>query len=299
MNTKQPQPLQKGDIVAIVATARKINRKDLQFAVELLENWGLNVVFGKTIGLDCDQYAGEDADRIIDFQQAIDDASIKAIWCARGGYGTVRMIDAIDFSNFIENPKWVIGFSDPTVIHSHLHTLGVQTLHAIMPITVEKATDDAKNSLKNALFGKANTYEVLGHSSNKKGAGIGELVGGNLSVLYSLLGSKSAITTDGKILFIEDLDEYLYHIDRMMLNLKRNGYLNNLKGLIIGGMTKMHDNTIPFGKNAKEIILDAVSDYSYPVCFDFPAGHMRDNRCLVMGKKMILKVGEAVTLEEK
>ncbi len=299
MNTKQPQNLQKGDIVAIVATARKINRKDLQFAVELLEKWGLNVVFGKTIGLECDQYAGEDMDRITDFQQALDDDSIKAIWCARGGYGTVRIIDEIDFSKFVTNPKWVIGFSDPTVLHSHLHTLGVQTLHAIMPITVENATDAAKKSLRNGLFGIKNNYQIEAHSSNKKGSGEGELVGGNLSVLYSLLGSKSAIKTDGKILFLEDLDEYLYHIDRMMMNLKRNGYLNKLKGLVVGGLTKMHDNTIPFGKNAKEIILDAVSDYNYPVCFDFPAGHMRDNRCLTFGKTVTLKVDDIVRLEEK
>ena len=153
MNTKQPQPLQKGDLVAIVATARKINREELQFAAELLESWGLNVVFGKTIGLACNQYAGDDNDRMLDLQHAMNEDSIKAIWCARGGYGTVRIIDGLDFTPFLNNPKWVVGFSDATVLHSHIHNLGVQTLHGIMPITVKSATNDAKNSLKNSLFG--------------------------------------------------------------------------------------------------------------------------------------------------
>lgn len=298
MNTKQPQPLQKGDLVAIVATARKINREELQFAAELLESWGLNVVFGKTIGLECNQYAGEDNDRILDLQHAMDEDSIKAVWCARGGYGTVRIIDDLDFTKFINNPKWVVGFSDVTVLHSHIHNLGVQTLHGIMPVTVKSATKEAKNSLKNSLFGIQNSYTIPAEKSNKNGCGTGELIGGNLSILYSLLGSKSSVNTTGKILFIEDLDEYVYHIDRMLVNLRRNGYFDNLQGLIVGGMTKMHDNTIPFGKNAQEIILDTVKAYNFPVCFNFPAGHLKDNRALVLGEHVTLDVGEIVTLDK-
>jgi muramoyltetrapeptide carboxypeptidase len=295
MNLTQPQALQRGDLVAIVTTARKIDKDAVQLAIELLESWGLNVVLGKTIGLEDNQYGGKDLDRVTDFKQAMDDPAVKAIWCARGGYGTVRIIDALDFTEFVKNPKWVIGFSDVTVLHSHLHNLGVQTLHAIMPITVEGNTIEALESLKNDVFGKENTYKIPSELGNKTGEGTGELVGGNLSMLYSLLGSKSAIETSGKILFVEDLDEYLYHIDRMLMNLKRNGYFDNLKGLVVGGMTKMHDNDIPFGKTAEEIILDAVSDYDFPVTFNFPAGHVKDNRSLHFGKTVEFTVTSSST----
>ena len=295
MNSTQPQVLQRGDLVAIVTTARKIDKEDIQLAIELLESWGLNVVLGKTIGLEDNQYGGTDLDRTIDFQQAMNDPAVKAIWCARGGYGTVRIIDALDFTEFVKVPKWVIGFSDVTVLHSHLHNLGVETLHAIMPITVEGNTIEALESLKNDVFGKANSHKIPSEFGNKVGDGTGVLVGGNLSMLYSLLGSKSAIDTTDKILFIEDLDEYLYHIDRMLMNLKRNGYFKELKGLVVGGMTKMHDNDIPFGKTAKEIILDAVKDYNFPVAFNFPAGHVKDNRSLHFGKTVEFTVTPAST----
>ncbi|MGB0895817.1 MAG: S66 peptidase family protein [Flavobacteriaceae bacterium] len=292
---KQPQALQRGDLVAIVTTARKIDKDAVQLAIELLESWGLNVVLGRTIGLEDNQYGGTDSDRAIDFQQAMDDPVVKAIWCARGGYGTVRIIDALDFTEFVKQPKWVIGFSDVTVLHSHLHNIGVQTLHAIMPITVEGNTIDAITSLKNDLFGMPNNYELPFEVGNKLGKETGVLIGGNLSMLYSLLGSKSAIDTTDKILFIEDLDEYLYHIDRMMMNLKRNGYFDNLKGLIVGGMTKMHDNDIPFGKTAEEIILDAVAGYNFPVAFNVPAGHVKDNRSLHFGETVEFNVTDSAT----
>lgn len=295
MNPKQPKKLQRGDLVAVVTTARKIDKEDIQLAIELLESWGLNVVLGKTIGLEDNQYGGTDSDRAKDFQQAMDDPAVKAIWCARGGYGTVRIIDSLDFTKFIKNPKYVIGFSDVTVLHSHLHNLGVQTLHAIMPITVEGNTIEALESLKNDVFGETNVYKIPSELGNKVGKGTGVLVGGNLSMLYSLLGSKSAIDTAGKILFIEDLDEYLYHIDRMLMNLKRNGYFDGLKGLVVGGMTKMNDNDIPFGKNAEDIILDAVSDHDFPVAFNFPAGHVKDNRSLHFGKTVAFTVTNSAT----
>jgi len=295
MNTKQPQSLQRGDLVAIVTTARKIDREDIQKAIELIESWGLNAVVGKTIGKADHQFGGTDADRISDFQETMNNDAIKAIWCARGGYGTVRIIDALDFSKFLTNPKWVVGFSDVTALHSHLHNLGVHTIHGLMPITVESSTPEAIDSLKNALFGDAIKHDIPCESQNKYGKGEGKLVGGNLSMLYSLLGSNSAIKTDAKILFIEDLDEYLYHVDRMMMNLKRNGYFNNLKGLIVGGMTNMNDNTIPFGKTAEEIILDNIKEFNFPVCFNFPAGHLKDNRALELGRTVEFSVSKKST----
>ena len=295
MNIKQPQHLQQGDLVAIVTTARKIDRTAIQKAIELLESWGLNAVIGKTIGKADHQFGGTDADRTTDFQEAMNNDAIKAIWCARGGYGTVRILDTLDFSTLLKNPKWVIGFSDVTALHSHFHNLGVHTIHGAMPITVKGNTSESLTSLKNCLFGLPISYQIPCESMNKLGNGKGALVGGNLSMLYSLLGSSSAIKTDDKILFIEDLDEYLYHVDRMMINLKRNGYFNNLKGLVVGGMTKMNDNTIPFGKTAEEIILDTIKEFDFPVCFNFPAGHLKDNRALEFGRLIDFNVSKKQT----
>jgi muramoyltetrapeptide carboxypeptidase len=292
-----PPYLKKGDTVALVCTARKFNPEEAQPAIELLQSWGLNVKLGKTIGLDNFQLGGSDEERANDFQEMLDNPEIKAIWCARGGYGTVRIIDKINFSNFQNNPKWIMGFSDVTVLHSHIQNLGVATLHSIMPFSVPKADDKAKESLKKALFGEAISYEVQNSTYNKKGKTTGTLVGGNLSILYSLLGSKSSINTTDKILFIEDLDEYLYHVDRMMMNLKRNGYFDKIKGIIVGGMTDMHDNSIPFGRNASEIILDITQEYNIPICFDFPAGHLSDNRALIFGKEIRFEVGQSTKVE--
>ncbi|MCF6182948.1 LD-carboxypeptidase [Lutibacter sp.] len=288
----QPNYLQKNDTVAIVSTARKISLQEIKSAIKLLESWGLKVVVGKTIGLEENQLAGSDEKRTNDFQKMLDNPEIKAIWCARGGYGTVRIIDALDFTKFKKNPKWIIGYSDATVLHNHLNNLGLETLHATMPINIPKNSNEAITTLKNSLFGKKLIYNITSSKKNKIGKASGELIGGNLSVIYSLLGSKSSLNTANKILFIEDLDEYLYHIDRMMINLKRNGYFENLKGLIVGSMTDMHDNKIPFGKTAKEIILDIISEYDFPVVFDFPAGHIADNRTLILGRKIMLEVDE-------
>jgi len=288
----QPNYLQKGDTVAIVSTARKISSDQIIAAIKLLEKWGLNVVVGNTIGLEDHQFAGNDEARINDFQQLLNNPKVKAIWCARGGYGTVRLVDKLNFSAFKKQPKWIVGYSDVTVLHSHIHNFGIETLHATMPINLENNSKQSIETLKKSLFGKNLSYEIPADEKNKSGNASGELVGGNLSVLYSLLGSHSSINTDGKILFIEDLDEYLYHIDRMLMNLKRNGYFDNLKGLVVGGMTDMHDNEIPFGKTAEEIILDCVSEYDFPVIFNFPAGHLDDNRALIFGRKVTLDSGK-------
>ncbi len=292
-----PAYLKPGDQVGIVSTARKIDRDQIKEGISFIKELGLVPVIGKTIGLQDDQYAGSDYDRQDDLQHMLNNPDIKAIWCAKGGYGTVRIIDNIDFYRFAKNPKWIVGYSDVTVLHSHIHKLGVETLHAIMPYGFEDNSIASKESLGDALFGRKVKYEINTAPLNRNGSATGEVVGGNISILYSLCGSPSAITTDGKILFIEDLDEYLYHVDRMMVNLKRNGLLKNLSGLIVGGLTRMHDNRVPFGKNAQQIIMDAVKDFDYPVCFDFPAGHLDDNRTLIMGRNAKLDIEDTgVTL---
>jgi muramoyltetrapeptide carboxypeptidase len=280
-----PPYLQKGDTIAIVATARKNIDDNLKFATDLLTSWGLNVKVGSTIGLDVNQLAGTDEQRAKDFQEQMDNPNIKAIWCVRGGYGTVRMIDLLDFTKFKKSPKWIIGFSDVTVLHNHLNTMGYQSIHGIMPVS-SKASEEAKESLRKSMFGEHLEYKIDTYDMNRYGKASGELVGGNLSILYSLLGSKSAIDCKDKILFMEDLDEYLYHIDRMMMNLKRCGCLENLKGIVVGSMTKMKDNDIPWGKDALEIIQDVTKNLKIPVIYNFPAGHISDNRALILGSKV-------------
>lgn len=294
-----PPYLKRGNTVAIVSTARKITEAEVQPALELLKSWGMKAILGNTIGAENNQFAGDDALRAADFQSMLDNPEVKAIWCARGGYGTVRIIDKLDFSNFLKLPKWIVGYSDITVFHSHIHKLGMATLHAQMCLEIENKTEATRETLRKALFGEEYTIEYSSqHLLNRTGEAKGQLVGGNLSMLYSLCGTPSALDTKGKILFLEDLDEHLYHIDRMMQNLQRNGMLKDLAGLIVGGMSDMKDHTKehgfatdrPFGKTAEEIIYDAVKKYSYPICFNFPAGHIKDNRALVMGRMSNLKI---------
>ncbi len=286
---KTPEFLQKGDKVGIIATARKISKAEIIPATELLKKWGLEVVFGKHLFTENNQFAGTDEERAFDLQTMLDDVTIKAIIVARGGYGTVRIIDKIDFTSFIKQPKWIVGYSDVTVLHSHVHTLNIETIHATMPINFLK-NEQATESLHSALFAKKLEYYVAPSSLNRLGQTQAILVGGNLSLIYSLIGSPSEIDTAGKILFLEDLDEYLYHVDRMMMTLKRAGKLTHLAGLVIGGMTDMKDNTIPFGKTAEELIFDAVKEYHYPVCFNFPAGHVDKNMALFLGSTISLEV---------
>jgi muramoyltetrapeptide carboxypeptidase len=288
---KIPPSLQKGDTIVILATARKNIDDNLKPAIDLLHSWGLEVVIGKTIGLDNNQLAGTDAQRAEDFQHQLDNPNIKAIWCVKGGYGTVRMIDLLDFTKFKQNPKWIVGFSDVTVLHSYINKMNIATIHGPMPITVERATPETIESLRKALFGESLKYEIPFDAANKLGNAKGEIVGGNLSILYSLMGSNAQIDCKGKILFIEDIDEYLYHIDRMMMSLKRCGCFDDLNGLIVGGMTKMRDNDIPWGKNANQIIEEITRKYSFPIVYNFPAGHFRDNRALIFGKQVSLELG--------
>ncbi len=288
-----PPFLSHDDLVAIVATARKITPVELAGAVQLLEDAGLRVRFGDTIGLVNNQLAGSDVARATDLNKQLADPEVKAILCARGGYGSVRMVDGVDWSLLKTQPKWIIGFSDVTVLHAHAHKhTGIATLHAEMAFNFGKEGKDPLSftALLQVLQGHTVDYPLVPHRFNRGKSLQGELVGGNLSVLYSLLGSSSMPDLKGKILFLEDLDEYLYHMDRMMMGLKRAGKLAGLAGLIVGGMTDMKDNAIAFGRDAEQIVFDAVDEYGYPLLFGFPAGHTALNMPIVFGGEIELRI---------
>jgi len=293
-----PQLLKNGDTVAIVAPAGKIASVKVDAARNILESWDLQVVLGSNLFKDHHQYAATDDERLADLQNAMDDPEIKAVLFARGGYGVIRILDRIDFSGFRKSPKWLIGFSDITVFHSHLYSqFGIMAIHG--PMAAGLTDPISAESLRNVLFGKPLHYEIESHPLNRNGKARGILVGGNLAILCSLIGTASEIGTKGKILFIEDVGEYLYRLDRMMWHLKRSGKLDGLKGLIVGGMTDMKDNDPPFGKSPYEIVAEAVKDYNYPVCFGFPAGHQTNNRALIIGKSAELVVEEKVTFLQR
>jgi len=283
--------LKKGDKIAITCPAKKLPNP-MDDAVALLESWGLEVILGETLSASYHQFAGDDDLRARDLQRFIDDDSIKAIIAARGGYGTIRMIDKVDFSRFKTNPKWLIGFSDITVLHAHLfanyHT---STIHGQMPVNIPDASKYSLDTLRKALFGEKFAYELNPHPLNRPGETSGTLIGGNLSLLIALMGSVSDYSYDGGILFIEDVGEYLYSVDRMIRALDRAGKLKNLAGLIVGGFTELKDNDIPFGQTVPEIVMDVVAKYNYPVCFEFPAGHIPDNQSLILGETLNLTVG--------
>ena len=287
-----PPPLKKGDKIAITCPAKKLP-VPMTDAIKLLQSWGLEVILGETIGASYHQFAGDDDLRARDLQRFIDDNSIKAIIAARGGYGTIRMIDKVDFGRFAQNPKWLVGFSDITVLHTHLFAnYGAQTIHGQMPVNIPDASAHSLETLRKALFGEDLNYQFTSNALNRSGEASGILVGGNLSLLVAVSGSVSDLDYNGKILFIEDVGEYLYSIDRMIRNLKRAGKLKNLAGLIVGGFTDVKDNDIPFGQTVPEIIMDVVKEYNYPVCFDFPAGHIPDNCSLTLGKTLHLSVNK-------
>ncbi|MFD2514690.1 LD-carboxypeptidase [Pontibacter locisalis] len=285
--------LKPGDKIAITATARKITYPEIEMAISIFESWGLEVVLGQSIGASYNYFSGDDALRLQDLQQFLDDDSIKAIICARGGYGTTRIIDQIDFTHFRKYPKWVVGFSDVTALHSHIHNFGIESIHGVMPLLFPKAgAEDAIETLRRGLFGKELRYSAAPHAFNRTGIATGQLVGGNLSMLHTLTGTSSDISTEGKILFLEDLCEYLYHIDRMMVHLDRSGKLAKLAGLIVGDMSDMNDTPVPFGKTAYEIILEHSGKYNYPVCYGFPVGHEPLNLALICGREANLEVKE-------
>ena len=298
-----PAFLKPKDKIAICSSARKISLEEIAAAVQKIESMGYTAVVGKTIGLSDNQFAGSDKERAADLQSMIDDPEIRAVWLARGGYGTVRILDMVDFSSLVANPKWLIGYSDVTALLSHLFfCCNMTSLHAIMPLEVSPQTANLPcvNKIFDIISGKGNTIECISDYKPQNVEFEGEIIGGNLSVLYSLLGSESFGDTEGKILFIEDLDEYLYHIDRMMQALKRSGKLSKLKGLLVGAMTKMHDNAIPFGKSAYEIVAEAVESYDYPKVFDIPVGHIgKENTPLIAGcKTKVSQQGNKITISQ-
>ncbi len=296
-----PPFLQPGQRVAIVATARKVSPAEVAAATQILSAWGLDVVLGESIGAAAHQFAGDDDLRRRDFQRQLDDPAIRAIFCARGGYGTARLVDELDFRRFAEAPKWVAGFSDITVLNSHLLRLGYQSIHGVMPFAFEQAGGElALSSLRSILFGESTTYEAAAHPLNRPGTATGELVGGNLSLLHTSTGTSSQASFAGRILFLEDLDEYLYHIDRMLLHLHRSGQLAGLAGLVVGHFSQMRDNAIPFGQEAYEIIDHYARRYDFPVGYNFPVGHEADNRALVVGGPATMVVGPTgSTLRQK
>jgi muramoyltetrapeptide carboxypeptidase len=282
--------LKKGDKVAITCPAKKLPGP-ITDAVNLLIGWGLHVVLGDTINAAYHQFAGDDAFRAADLQRFIDDDSVKTIFAARGGYGTIRMIDLVDFSNLATNPKWVVGFSDITLLHSHIiSNYNLPCIHGQMPLNIPDASAYSLETLRKALFGEELAYQIKPNPQNRMGRGSGILIGGNLSLLLAVSGSVSDMDYSGKILFIEDVGEYLYAVDRMLRALKRAGKLKNLAGLIVGGFTDLKDNDIPFGQTLPQLVMDVVAEYTYPVCFDFPAGHVSNNCSLVLGKVLNLAV---------
>ncbi len=303
---KRPPYLKQGDIIGITCPAGYITKEEIAPAVQQMESWGFKVVLGQTVGARDFTFGGTDQERLQDLQQMLNDPSIKAIMCARGGYGAVRIVDQLDFSTFKISPKWIIGFSDITILHCHLNTnFKFASIHSKMCnsfpsdwATAEPIQIDTIKSIEKALKGEElMTYDVPFQINNRLGVAEGELIGGNLRCIENLSGSKSAIETDGKILFVEDVGEYLYSIDRMFFNLKRSGKLNKLKGLIVGGfrVKKDEDNSEGFGQTLEQIVLDKVKEFDYPVCFDFPVGHQRANFALKCGVKHQLSVASTGT----
>ena len=288
--------IKQGSKVAIVAPARCVTPEEMAYGIQWLKDQGFVPVFDERLFSVHHIFAGTDAFRAAVFQAYHDNEEIEAIWLARGGYGGIRIIDQLDFTQFLRHPKWIAGFSDSTVIHGKLQRLGIPSLHAPMPFYFANKTEEAKQSLFDALTGNSLRYKIPTNPLNRLGEMDGEIVGGNLSVLYGMMGSDTFPETDGKILFIEEVDEYIYHIDRMMRGLKRAGKLANLKGLIVGGLTQIHDNAHPFGQSAEEVIAEVVSEYDYPLCFNFPAGHFDDNRALFLGTETQLLVNQNVVV---
>ena len=291
----QPPYLKSGDTVAIVAPSGILKNRttEIEKAKNLLKSWGLHVVIGKHVFSQANHFAGTDDERCEDFQKAMDDASISAIWCARGGYGAVRILDKLDYTKFKKKPKWLIGYSDITALHSQMQVKGFESIHAMMCTSLQDDNDTIKETIstfKDALFGNPIEYTLEPSNYNVDGSVTAPLVGGNLSILYSMLGSNTSIDTSGKILFIEEIGEYKYHIDRMLQSLKRAGYFDKCAGLIIGDMTKIKKNTTPWGASIEQLIMDVVSSYNFPVAFNMPAGHDKDNRALILGRNVSLNV---------
>jgi muramoyltetrapeptide carboxypeptidase len=289
-----PPYIKPGDTIAIVSPASVIDRKHVDPAVDLLTGMGFKVLIGNNAFSSFHQFSSTDTERASDLQSMLDNENVSTIICARGGYGSLRTLQHINWEKFMQKPKWLVGFSDITVFHSALTNLGVVSIHGVMPRYFLKGSDPSFSfqTLIAALSGETLNYEMLPASNNRLGKTKGLLTGGNLSMIYSLRGTSFDIDTRGKILFIEDLGEYMYHLDRMMMNLKTGGMLSHLAGMIIGTFTEMKDKEIPYGKTIEEIIFEAVEEYDFPVAFQFPAGHGENNFSLKLGAEISMEVTE-------
>jgi muramoyltetrapeptide carboxypeptidase len=290
-----PPYLKKGDTIAIVATAGTLKNREEELgrARRLAESWGLHVLYGKHLFNTAGYFSATDTERAEDFQKALDNPSIKAIWAGRGGYGTVRILDRLDFTKFKESPKWVIGYSDVTALHSHMHTLGFETIHAMMGTNLGNDPNEiieTVSSFKKTLFGEKLSYSIVSVKENRKGTAKGQVVGGNLTLLVSMLGSSSEIDVSGKILFIEEVSEYKYTIDRMLQTLKRAGLFEKCKGLIVGDLSKIKTNSTKWGSSIEQLIYDVVAAYDFPILYEFPAGHEPDNRALILGRTVEMNI---------
>ena len=298
-----PPYLKLGDTIGIVCPAGYMPFEKAQTCIETLTDWGFKVVPGETLDHQFHYFSGTDEERCRDLQRMMDDRNIDAILCGRGGYGMGRIIDKLDFTKFKKHPKWIVGFSDITVLHSHLFSnFKIASMHA--PMAAAFNDGEYKNqyiqSLRDALLGKRADYKTEGNILDQPGNAKGILVGGNLSLLVNVIGTPSDIKTKNKILFIEEISEYIYSVDRMMYQLKRSGKLENLKALIIGRFSDMKDTTVPFGQTVEEAIKDLVRDYVYPICFGFPVSHDKENYALKVGVNYELKVKkDFVELKEK
>lgn len=288
-----PPYLKPGDLIGITCPASKMDRKVAEYACDIIISWGFRVKMGKTVGTNFHNFSAPNKERLEELQKMLDDDEIKAILFGRGGYGLLRIIDQLDFFHFKKHSKWICGYSDITALLIHIYKMyGIVSLHSMMcsGITPETHDDEYVKSLRNALTGEKANYHFQSNKLNRKGICKGELIGGNLSLLASLSGSVSQPDTKGKILFLEDTGEYRYGVDRMMLNLKRAGWLDNLNGLLIGSFTDSKETDEPFGQTEYEIILDKVKEYNYPVAFGFSAGHQKENYALRIGGEYEMKV---------
>ncbi len=298
-----PPYLKQGDTIGMVCPSGYMPLEKAQKCIDVLQQWGFKVDVGKTVGNQFNYFSGTEEERLSDLQLMLDDENIKAIYCGRGGYGLSRIIDKINFEKFIHQPKWIIGYSDITLLHAHIYSnFNIASLHAPMAAAFNEVEESEEyiQSIYNSLAGIHQSYKTSSRSLNKEGVCEGELIGGNLAILAHIIGSKSDIITKNKILFIEDIGEYKYNIDRMLMQLKRAGKLDELAGLIVGSFTEIKDTIIPFGQTIEEIIFDKVSDYNYPVCFDFPVGHVKENYALKIGGNYRLSITkQRVTLNEK
>ncbi len=296
-----PIYLKQGDTIGMICPSGYMPFDKAQKCIDILQQWDFKVQVGKTLGNQNNYFSGTDEERLYDLQMMLDDENIKAIYCGRGGYGLSRIIDKISFKNFIQHPKWIIGYSDITLLQAHIFSnYNIASLHAPMAAAFNEMDESKKyiDSVFDSLIGKRQIYKCASHQLNRNGICKGELLGGNLALLTHIIGTKSNINTKNKILFIEDIGEYKYNIDRMLIQLKRAGKLDELGGLIIGSFTEIKDTTIPFGQEIKEIILDKIREYNYPVCFDFPVGHVKENYALKIGVTYKLTVSDEVLLEE-